>query len=833
MKPFDPTAAPEFFVTRDGLRVGLISLPPGSQAAALVRVAGGAHDAPVEYPGLAHFLEHLLFLGSQGYAVDDGLMAFVQGCGGQLNASTRERHTDFFFQVQPAEFAEGLKCLLDMLARPLLAVDAQLREREVLQAEFLARNRDSETLCDAALGTALAEPHPFGGFHAGNRDTLAVESADFQAALTGYHRRFYHGGAAQLLVAAPLQRDDLQALLEAPQCRFPTGQGVHAAPPRLQFQPGWSRHLELAGERPRLLMAYALDDLPAGAGAALDLLGCWLASEAAHGLLARLREGGWCEALALRVPYWHPRQGVLVLDLPLSERGQAERARVVGLVAGWLDFFAGVAGAAPVWDEYRRVRQRGLTGMDPLSRLRYWIEPDAWSPQRDATEVQQALAALLRQMQATGPALLSADPRPGEALASAGFSLRLADEPLPRAAGQQPDWQLPARNPWLQEAAAQHPLVAASLPAVRWLQPEQDDPLQQGALYLRWRFPRVPAFALGAALQAGLRDARWAARQAGVDLAFEDFGSSWSLALVGYAPVLPQIAADLLPRLGQLPPAVLAEGQAQAGRAYELDGQQLLVRQLLGRLPRLLGGEANPAGDCTLGDTWRGAQWDALAIGLADEHRGLLGEALADAPGRPAGANALDVPVAPLVAPHWWTLGGAGSETAVVLFCPLPSRRPRTEAAWRLLARLMEAPFFRRLRSELQLGYAVFCGFRQFGEHAGVVFVVQSPEASAAAIVAHIETFLADFAERLPGLLAEQSVQIAEAAAAHRLPAGQLRRRAEQLWQACLAGVGLDHPQQVAEAMVTLDAAELAAQLQHLRGARRCWQVASNAAAAF
>ena len=119
------TLLPLRHVLSNGLQVGFIQLPTGSQAAALVRVHAGAHDAPSQYPGLAHFLEHLLFLGSHAYGPSQSLMPFVQGCAGLLNASTRERHTDFFFQVSPAAFDEALKRLLDMLARPLLDPAAQ------------------------------------------------------------------------------------------------------------------------------------------------------------------------------------------------------------------------------------------------------------------------------------------------------------------------------------------------------------------------------------------------------------------------------------------------------------------------------------------------------------------------------------------------------------------------------------------------------------------------------------------------------------------------------------------------------------------------------------
>ena len=112
------------------------------QVGVCLRVAAGSHDEPPAYPGLAHFLEHLLFLGSRDYPVDQGLMAFVQRHGGLVNASTQARHTDFVCEVPSELLQPALTRLLDMLGQPLLALDAQLREREVLHAEYLTQHRD-------------------------------------------------------------------------------------------------------------------------------------------------------------------------------------------------------------------------------------------------------------------------------------------------------------------------------------------------------------------------------------------------------------------------------------------------------------------------------------------------------------------------------------------------------------------------------------------------------------------------------------------------------------------------------------------------------------------
>ncbi|MGH8354061.1 MAG: insulinase family protein, partial [Pseudomonas sp.] len=179
----------------------------------------------------------------------------------------------------------------------------------------------------------------------------------------------------------------------------------------------------------------------------------------------------------------------------------------------------------------------------------------------------------------------------------------------------------------------------------------------------------------------------------------------------------------------------------------------------------------------------------------------------------------------------WWRAVLPAAESAVLLFCPLPAREARTEAAWRVLAQLYEGPFYRRLRTELQLGYAVFSGFRQLGEQAGLLFAVQSPKASAAEILGHIEGFLA---ERTGELAALSECRLAQECASlgTRLgdPAAGLRSLAEQAWQAQLAGCGADYPRRVRAALQTLPLHELRRQQQALLEARGGWRVLANAA---
>ena len=187
----------------NGLRVSLRHAPRLKRCAAVLRVAAGSHDVPLAWPGLAHFLEHLLFLGTERFPTEEGLMAYVQRHGGQVNASTRERTTDFFFELPLPTFAEGLERLADMLTHPRLALDDQLREREVLHAEFVAWSQDASAQQQVALLEGLAADHPLRGFHAGNRDSLPVERQAFQQALREFHQHFYQSGQMTLSLAGP------------------------------------------------------------------------------------------------------------------------------------------------------------------------------------------------------------------------------------------------------------------------------------------------------------------------------------------------------------------------------------------------------------------------------------------------------------------------------------------------------------------------------------------------------------------------------------------------------------------------------------------------------
>lgn len=145
------------------------------QSAAALCVGVGSFSDPPDLPGLAHFLEHMVFMGSEKYPSENGFDAFLKKHGGSDNASTDCERTVFQFDVQRKSFKEALDRWAQFFICPLMIRDAIDREVEAVDSEYqLAKPSDSHR--KEMLFGSLAKPgHPMGKFCWGNAQTLKQE----------------------------------------------------------------------------------------------------------------------------------------------------------------------------------------------------------------------------------------------------------------------------------------------------------------------------------------------------------------------------------------------------------------------------------------------------------------------------------------------------------------------------------------------------------------------------------------------------------------------------------------------------------------------------------
>uniref|UniRef100_A0A671KD75 Nardilysin-like n=1 Tax=Sinocyclocheilus anshuiensis TaxID=1608454 RepID=A0A671KD75_9TELE len=145
------------------------------QSAAALCIGVGSFSDPNDLPGLAHFLEHMVFMGSEKYPSENGFDAFLKKHGGSDNASTDCERTIFQFDVQRKCFKEALDRWAQFFICPLMIEDAIDREVEAVDSEYqLAKPSDSHR--KEMLFGSLAKPnHPMSKFCWGNAQTLKTE----------------------------------------------------------------------------------------------------------------------------------------------------------------------------------------------------------------------------------------------------------------------------------------------------------------------------------------------------------------------------------------------------------------------------------------------------------------------------------------------------------------------------------------------------------------------------------------------------------------------------------------------------------------------------------
>ncbi|KTF92071.1 hypothetical protein cypCar_00031563 [Cyprinus carpio] len=165
------------------------------QSAAALCISVGSFSDPADLPGLAHFLEHMVFMGSEKYPAENGFDAFLKRHGGSDNASTDCERTIFKFDVQRKYFREALDRWAQFFIGPLMIPDAVDREVEAVDSEYqMAQPLDSNRK-EMLFGGLAKAGHPMSKFFWGNAQTLKNEprekNINTYERLREFWRRYY------------------------------------------------------------------------------------------------------------------------------------------------------------------------------------------------------------------------------------------------------------------------------------------------------------------------------------------------------------------------------------------------------------------------------------------------------------------------------------------------------------------------------------------------------------------------------------------------------------------------------------------------------------------
>ncbi|KAK4779447.1 hypothetical protein SAY87_015553 [Trapa incisa] len=184
------------------------------KAAAAMCIGIGSFCDPYEAQGLAHFLEHMLFMGSTEYPDENEYDSYLSKHGGSSNAYTEAEHTCYHFEVKQ-EFLKGaLQRFSQFFIAPLVKAEAMEREVLAVDSEFNQVLQNDDCRLQQLQCYSSAPAHPFNRFFWGNKKSLvdAMEKGiDLRAHIMQLFESYYYGALMRLVVIGGESLDVLQS----------------------------------------------------------------------------------------------------------------------------------------------------------------------------------------------------------------------------------------------------------------------------------------------------------------------------------------------------------------------------------------------------------------------------------------------------------------------------------------------------------------------------------------------------------------------------------------------------------------------------------------------
>lgn len=863
----------EAFTLPNQMKVLVISDPTTDKAAASLDVFVGSSSDPKDREGLAHFLEHMLFLGTEKYPEPDAYHGFISAHGGSHNAYTAPEHTNYFFNVDSAFLQPTLDRFGQFFVAPLFNARYVEREMNAVNSEYQAKRKEDGWRNMSAFKQAVNPAHPYAQFSVGSLDTLADRPDDsVRDDLLAFYNQHYSANLMSLVV---LGKEPLPVLKEWVTEIFAPVRNIDAKP--------------LATNEPLFLadqLPARLDILPVKEQRSLSLIfpippldqhyltkpvsyiGHLLGHEGKGSLLSLLKTKGWSEGLSAGTGMDDRNATTFGVYVQLTEEGLKHVDEIAEHVFQYLRLIR-ERGVEPwIFDEQKQLAEinfRFQEKTDPSRYVRYLAANMQVYPIRDLLRGPYA-------MENYDPELINrylAKLTPDNALLSVSAPglttdkveqwfetpYRISDLPADtvarwREATPVSELALPEPNPFIPEnLAMKAPAGDADQPQrllqeqglTLWFDQDEEFRLPRADFYFTVRSPVANASAREAVLTElyvrmvsdELGEFAYPAALADLQYSLYKHIRGFAVRISGYSDkqdkLLHRIADTLVQpdyaqaRFARLKAELLRDlRNAKLETPYEQamgEVTNLLLTPYWTEEERIAALEPLTPTDLQafVPELLKQVQVVALAHGnvAPDESKALAAileqRLLAD-------AEAVNVPRGQLVRlsdakPYVREIDVDHHDSALAYYFQGSDRSYINRARFGLLAQMLKTPFFQQLRTEQQLGYIVFSSAMPLLEVPGLVFVVQSPTADPLTLENRIEEFLKQFGDTLATMPREEFDRHKQALMVQILERDQqLSERTARYWQEIdIENYDFDTREELARAVAELNPEEMTA----------------------
>ncbi|MFQ5760007.1 MAG: insulinase family protein, partial [Acidiferrobacterales bacterium] len=352
----------ETFLLSNRLKVLVISDPGTDKAAAAMDVFVGSSRDPKDRQGLAHFLEHMLFLGTKKYPKPGEYQDFVSTHGGRHNAYTAFEHTNYFFDIDKDYLEPGLDRFAQFFIAPLFTPEYVDREKNAVHSEYQSRKKDDDIRLHQVWKRVANPEHPFSKFSVGNLDTLSDrEGAKVRDELIDFYTRHY---SANIMALVVLGREPIAVLRQWVNKKFSAIKNVDAEPLHITepvFAEGrLPARVDVVPLKDRRIMrlTFPIPALPEFyRSKPMHYIANLLGHEGKGSLLSLLKKKGWVDSLSAGPQMSNRSAATLDVSMKLTKEGVPYTNDIASHVFQYLRLIQKQGITQWMFDEQKRISE--------------------------------------------------------------------------------------------------------------------------------------------------------------------------------------------------------------------------------------------------------------------------------------------------------------------------------------------------------------------------------------------------------------------------------------------------------------------------------------------
>ncbi|XOV82989.1 MAG: insulinase family protein [bacterium] len=777
------------------MRVVLVSDPTTEKAAAAMAVFRGSNHEPETHPGLAHFLEHMLFIQTQAYPEPNAFQDFVNANGGSTNAYTALDHTNYFFDVQASAFPEALDRWGHFFISPIISPEYSQREKNAVDSEYQMQLKNDGWRGYMVGKQAINPEHPNARFTIGSLEVLA---GDIHNELVDFFETHYSADQMGLVVVADQSLDELEALV-APLFGQVENKNIGPAYPTVElFKEDMlpaTLHIQTIEEGASISYLFPLPAARAHyKNKPEQYFSNLLGHEGKGSLHELLTSKGWILSLGAGVGELDRNTSAMLVNIDLTPLGEQHTDEITDMVFQAIELIKQSPPEQWRFDEQAVVAEMAFRFQEKSSAtgLVYQLAPriDEYPPQDllvapylmeefDAQVIKELLSYLRPDnvlVEISGPDVVGDEIEPWFKVP---FSLARGDISRTRVANV--SLSLPEKNPYLPEnlelvATNETPLSPyVQKPELQlWLKSDVQFGSPRANIFLELAVAeglvspadRAIAQLYRMIVQDALSKDVYPAYLAGLSYSISVPDSGYEIRVGGYQDqqqVLLQSVLDAFlntqidpERFATLKDQLIKEWRNAANdRPFSQAFSAISDTLRSGRWPRpMLIDALQPVKPDDL-QAWREDKFDSFSV------RGLMHGNVVTNDAKNLVAllrNTLPLAAHSYITPDVKDVDNAlrlqlevdHADAAMVLHVQNDDESLASRARSSLAAQIMHPSYFQELRTEQQLGYVVSVSNRPVARRGGVSFIVQSPNTSAAQLEQATLAFVDQFVSAWP-----------------------------------------------------------------------------------